>query len=363
MAAGEVDGVALGHTRSDQAETVLFRFLRGAGTAGLAGIRPVTTDGIFRPLLEVDRGEVEAFLRTRGIGWREDSSNADARFARNRIRHELLPQLIRDWNPGLRETLAQTADWARAEEQWWEAELDRLAAGVLLRRGGAVYLHAGAVAALPVAAGRRMVRRAIEAAKGDLRGVDFGHIGAILQLAGRARGHGCAQTAGLQVVRSFDWMRLGTRQSMERARPFRQAAGVPGRLRVPGTELEVRLELIEKPETSDGVDSVYNIWVGGLDWRRLPGPLEWRSWQAGDRYRPSGSTGEEKVKTLFQRARIPVWERHNWPVLTAGPAIVWVRQFGPAAEYEANSDSRWVLAIRESGACNEIGIGIERDGV
>ena len=103
--------------------------------------------------------------------------------------------------------------------------------------------------------------------------------------------------------------------------------------------------------------------MGGLDWQRLSGPLEWRSWRAGDRYRPSGSTGEEKLKTLFQRARIPLWERRLWPVLTDGPSIVWVRRFGPAAEYEASPDSRWVLAIREAVAPDEMGIGIGRDGV
>src|ERR1035441_1467406 len=91
-----VDRVAAGHTRSDQAETVLFRFLRGSGTAGLAGIRPVTDDGIVRPLVEIDRPEIERYLRARGIAWRNDSTNASTAFARNRIRHELLPQLTRD---------------------------------------------------------------------------------------------------------------------------------------------------------------------------------------------------------------------------------------------------------------------------
>ena len=115
MRTGPLDRVALGHTRSDQAETVLYRFLRGAGTAGLAGIRPVTVDGLIRPLLEVDRAEVERFLRERAIPWRDDSTNASRVFARNRIRHELLPQLARDWNPAIYESLAQVADWALEE--------------------------------------------------------------------------------------------------------------------------------------------------------------------------------------------------------------------------------------------------------
>src|ERR1039457_3522464 len=85
---GAVERVALGHTRSDQSETVLFRFLRGAGTAGLAGIRPVTAAGIVRPLLGVERFQVEAFLLERGIEWREDSTNVSFQLARNRIRYD-----------------------------------------------------------------------------------------------------------------------------------------------------------------------------------------------------------------------------------------------------------------------------------
>ena len=138
IAAGAVDSVAVGHTRSDQAETVLFRFLRGAGTAGLAGIHPVTGDGIVRPLLDVTRAETEAFLRARGIAWREDSTNASARFARNRIRHGLLPQLTRDWNPALEATLAKTADWALAEEAYWKDEIANLALACLRDDGAGV---------------------------------------------------------------------------------------------------------------------------------------------------------------------------------------------------------------------------------
>jgi len=149
---GEVDRVALGHTRNDQAETVLFRFLRGAGTAGLAGIRPVTSDGIIRPLLETDRSEVEAFLRTCGVAWREDSTNGSLDFARNRIRHHLLPQLAEEWNPAITEALSRTADWALEEEAYWQTEIDALAARTLVEREGAVLVRAADLTALPVAA-------------------------------------------------------------------------------------------------------------------------------------------------------------------------------------------------------------------
>jgi tRNA(Ile)-lysidine synthase len=143
MAAGEVDAVATAHTRDDQAETVLGKFLRGAWTEGLSGIHPVVEfpEGrILRPLLATSRGEVEAFLKSLGQSWREDSSNQHLTFTRNRIRHELLP-LLETWNPQMREHLAQMAELARDEEAWWQAELARLAPqlimpGLPVRGGG-----------------------------------------------------------------------------------------------------------------------------------------------------------------------------------------------------------------------------------
>lgn len=338
-----VERVALGHTRSDQAETVLFRFLRGSGTAGLAGIRPVTATGIVRPLLDVDRADVEHYLRDSGIAWRDDSTNSDSRFARNRIRHGLLPQLEREWNPAIREMLAQTADWAQAEEQYWEAELDRISAA-LIERDGAVFVQTATLLELPIAAVRRLVRRAIERAKGDLRGLAFAHIQAVLDLAGRNRGHGRVQAPGVEVIRSFDWLRFAT-PHWERA-GYRLEAPVPGSLRVPGTSLLISLELIEKSETLAGQEYVYNDEMDGLDWTRLSGSLALRNWQPGDRYHPSRSAGEEKIKTLFQHARIPLWERRQWPVLVDGESIVWVQRFGSAARVAANPGSRSILKIR-----------------
>jgi tRNA(Ile)-lysidine synthase len=134
MASGEVDAVATAHTRDDQAETVLAKFLRGAWTEGLSGIHPSVefAEGrILRPLLGATRAEVEAYLNGLGQGWREDSSNRHLTFTRNRIRHELLP-LLEGWNPRLREHLAQMAALARDEEAWWQAELARLAPQLLL---------------------------------------------------------------------------------------------------------------------------------------------------------------------------------------------------------------------------------------
>jgi tRNA(Ile)-lysidine synthase len=346
---GAVERVALGHTRSDQAETVLFRFLRGAGTAGLAGIRPVTTAGIVRPLLGVERFQVEAFLLERGIEWREDSTNVSFQFARNRIRYDLLPRLARDWNPSIGETLANTADWALAEEAYWEGEIGRLAPGWMHETGGTVILQAEALRCLPVAAARRMVRHAMARVKGDLRSIDFVHIAAVMQLAAASEGHGRLQAPGLDIFRSFDWLRFARPGTDTLAnRNYHFAATVPGSFEIPGSGGVIHLELVEKTETSEAIDCVYNGVTGGINWERVSGRLELRNWRPGDRYQPVGRSGEEKIKTFFQEARIPLWERRHWPVLTDDSSIVWARRFGPAERYAAHAGTRMALAIRES---------------
>ena len=345
LAAGAVDLVALGHTRSDQAETVLFRFLRGAGTAGLAGIRPVTGDGIVRPLLVVTRAETEAFLRARGIAWREDSTNQSARFARNRIRHSLLPQLAREWNPALEETLAKTADWALAEEAYWKEETQRLAAGCLRHEGGAVVARAQAIAHLPLAAARRLVRHAIERAKGDLRAIGLDHVDRALELARSPKGHGRVQAPGVGITRSFDWIRVAPPQPPPA--PWQISTTIPCRVRVPGTGFEIHLELIENRGTDRPSATVYNSVVGRMDGHLVSGDLVLRSWRPGDRYRPVGHSNEAKIKALFHQARIPIWERAEWPVLACGASIVWTRRFGPAQTVAAGPACTRVLQIRE----------------
>ena len=131
---GEADAVATAHTLDDQAETVLHKLLRGAWTEGLGGISPViqcTPGAILRPLLGARRVEIEAWLRSIGQSWREDASNADVAFTRNRIRHELLPMLS-TYNPQVYSQLANMATIARDEDAYWQAELARLLPSLLL---------------------------------------------------------------------------------------------------------------------------------------------------------------------------------------------------------------------------------------
>lgn len=249
LQAGAADKIATGHTLDDQAETVLMKSLRGAGTRGLAGIYPAlgaasgdrdaaegpstalragsraTQAGIVRPLLGVRRSEVEEYLRGLSQEWREDSTNRDRRHLRNRVRHELVPLLERDFNPEVTRVLAESAEVARAEEDFWQREIERLLPEVSAQ--GEASLKLNALLAQPLAVQRRLVRAALERAGAAF---DFRHGEEILRLAQKSRG-AVELPGGWRVVRGKGDLRIEKRGESAGARvsPARAERGSGGR--------------------------------------------------------------------------------------------------------------------------------------
>jgi len=181
--------IATGHTRDDQAETLLMRLVRGAGRRGLAGMEPVRDGWLIRPLLASSRAEVLAFLTARALPWCEDSSNADRRFLRNRVRHEILP-VLRALNPTIDRTLAATASVLATEDRWLD--------GVLRPRvtGGRPSLPVTALEALPLALQVRVLRLWLRTRRGTLRGLGRVHLEDMAALATSVRGRGWVPVPG-----------------------------------------------------------------------------------------------------------------------------------------------------------------------
>jgi tRNA(Ile)-lysidine synthase len=249
IGSGTLDRIATGHTRSDQAETVLYRVLRGTGLTGLAGIRPVTEDGIVRPLLYSTRAEVRAWLEEHKIEWREDETNENRAFDRNRIRHSLLPQLRLEFNPKVDDALANLAEIANEE------------------RTSSITLPTCVPCYLPVAAlTRQTIRQAIAAVKGNLRQIDFDHVEAILDIARSADGHGRVQVPGVDVLRSFDCMRFAPAgYDSGQAADFAVSVKPPQAVEIPGSGDRVEFQLVEGQKPSAALNTCDSL-VEELDW-------------------------------------------------------------------------------------------------
>jgi tRNA(Ile)-lysidine synthase len=208
LESGRAKYVATGHTRSDQAETVLFRMLRGSGITGLAGMRVVTKDGIVRPLLRLSREHVRNWATAQGLSWREDSSNADSRFNRNLLRNELLPVIKESINAGVEGVLAGMAEVAQAEEDYWQDLIEHHLQNFAKRSHHGLLCDIDYWRKQPLAVRRRLLRRSISEVKGNLRSVDSAHVDAIAGICESDQAHDRVMIPGLDALRSFGTLRL-----------------------------------------------------------------------------------------------------------------------------------------------------------
>lgn len=324
--------VATAHTADDQAETVLMKFLRGAGTRGLAGIHPILRrDGvrIVRPLLEVARNEVERYLASLAQPWREDQSNRELRLTRNRIRHELLPLLERDYNPNLRTLLNETAEVAVAEEEYWQHKAESYL-DYWHQEPGRLKLYE--MMCLPaglltesVAMQRRVLKCFLES-----RGLatDFHHVELVRRCAlGETPRVGLP--GGWLAEREGIWLELDppAAQASELVNRFEHFLPIPGKCVIPEAGLTLQATIVS-------AEVAVNEEPGSLLRRvRYVQRLTIRNWQPGDRFRPAHSASEEKLKRLFSEKHVPPDQRLLWPVALSDSHIVWVRGFPVAHDY------------------------------
>jgi tRNA(Ile)-lysidine synthase len=255
--------IFLGHTADDQVETFLLRLLRGAGIAGLAGMQ-FKDDLLCRPMLGLWRSDVEHYLRDRGQEWREDPSNRDPRFLRNRVRHELLP-LLASMNPGIKRVLLREAELLSARQREVEAE-------VLRRLGLNARQIKAALAGKPVALKGGIRLEAIPELKPQEQAIDQPlHIPGLVELPG-----------------------IGTIRT--------RAVLVSGHL---------------PPDVEPG-------YVEYVDLELIDGQPRIRSWKPGDRFVPLGMSQQKKLQDFFVDERVPAERRPRVPLVVSGNAIVWV---------------------------------------
>lgn len=173
-----IEKIAVGHTRDDQAETVVMRIIRGAGMKGLGGINPVKDMygfRIIRPLIEVSRKEIEDFILEKGLKSRKDSSNEKAIFTRNKIRLELIPLLEKDFNSNIKEVLANMAENLQAEDDFLNKYARRKFRSVSRIKQESIFIDLRKLKKQPEAIRKRILRAGLEELKGDLRRLTYQH--------------------------------------------------------------------------------------------------------------------------------------------------------------------------------------------
>lgn len=341
------------HTADDQAETLLLRLARGAGTRGLGGMRPERVLAglrLVRPMLAVRRRDVLAYLRRLQQPWREDASNADVAILRNRVRRQVLPLLAQTLNPAIVDALVRTGDVLQADEDWMEA----MAQDLLTRLqgpGDAADLPVAGLDALPVAARRRVLRLWLVRAGVRPEALDLSTVDRVAMLARQRRGSGGFVIEGLvRVERRYAHLHVAVgRASPPAAAPFRRVVRVPGKtdLRKAGLCIWAGEGTAIVRETGRRPGQLPSM--ASLSRQRLgTHALVVRSWRPGDRIAPFGMKGTVKVQDLLVNAKVPRAERGRVPILECAGEIVWIPGYRIARGWEVTPGDLRTLELRIS---------------
>ncbi|MHB8527334.1 MAG: tRNA lysidine(34) synthetase TilS [Candidatus Acidiferrales bacterium] len=371
LSRGAADRVATAHTADDQAETILTRIVRGTGLAGLSSIHPVRGK-IIRPLIEVRRNDLRAFLAEHQQEWREDATNRDTQRLRARVRHRLLPELEQNFSASITERLCDLAALAWDEEQFWPALVEERYAELVSRgpQGSSVdvknllspmpdsqhqrVLNVNSCRALT----QRLVRRLYaESAKGEGQ-LSRKHVGEVIRLAVCGLSGRKLQLPGeVTVEREFGRLFFrapgdasGTKRADRTlcpARSYEYAVLFPSTgstaISIPELGRSFHLKMIDWPQAERDTRRQGVV----LDAERLCAPLVLRNWNPGDAYRPFGRRQRRKLARMFIDGRIGVTERALWPVLTSAGRVAWADRMPVAQEFSATDVTRTGLWIVE----------------
>lgn len=326
-----LDWIATGHTRTDLAETLIYRLATSPGRRALLGLRP-RSGAVVRPLLSLSRAEVRGLAVGAELPFRDDPTNEEPLYARNRIRNEVLP-VLREIGPAAEAAIAET----HAELAEEADALEEIAADALRSSGAesAGAIGTDALAALSPAVRRLALRRLAERAAGRPVPLGRARAGEIWRLAGRPEGGVIEIGGGVEAHVEQGYVRFTAGSEPE---PPPVILTVPGACRFGSWELRAEFE--------SGVPDARGADLAVLDPATVEGPLTVRTWREGDRIRPLGLGGTKSLQDLFTDRKVPRSLRHALPVVTLAGRVVWIAGVAVSEEFAAAPGAARTAVLR-----------------
>ena len=330
--AGEDGFIAVAHHQQDQAETVLMRLCRGTGLKGLGGMRPVRGN-ICRPLLFCSRGDIEAYCLENGLNWREDASNQEEKYTRNRLRLKVLP-LLQEINSKAAEHISETAELLALEEDFLEeqAEICYLA----VRKDGAegeICLDREKLSGLHPAMAKRVLRKAMaEFLQADVSQVQ---IDALEDLLKKETGRSRDFLEGIHAENRYDLLVLSLKK--EKSEGYQYALMVGEKTDISERGISVALWVSQRYETDTDDTKCF-------DFDKCGGDFFCRTRKTGDVI--SLKKGRKKIKDLFIDEKVPREERTTFPLITAGEEVLWAVGLRVSEKHLPDENTERFLYVR-----------------
>ncbi len=350
--------IALAHHADDQAETVLMKLLRGCSPAGLGGMRVSRMEGnlrIVRPLLAVRRLELREFLASIGESFREDLSNQDQRFLRNRIRHKLIPLLEKEYNPKLKEGLIHLAGMVGERDDYLRERLEDTFSRVISESDEGIKINCKSFSALAEFEQGEVLRTVLwKTGVSDPRRSYFRDLKH--SIAGPS-GHRITLPGGVTALREYDTLTFTTGSLSRWKNAFsRRELLVPGEMIIKEIGAKIIVRQYPRPKLIDfnkpvNITQYWETFPEGgglkeyLNRDRIVTPMKVRSRLPGDRYRPLSMAGNRKIKDILIDEKIPGSIRDSIPVIEDGEGIIWLAGYRPAHRCRVREDTRTIMEI------------------
>lgn len=342
----QANSIAVAHHQDDQAETFLLRLLRGSGTSGLGGMQRRTQNHIIRPLLDFSRAELLNYLSSKGLQFREDQSNLDQTYLRNRIRHQLLP-LLTDYNPAMSGQLAATADLLKEDEallaDYTLSHFQKLASS----GPGWVALPRNELLALRSGLRTRLYRMAIAQIQGDLRRIERKHLfqldDCLIEGSTGSSRNLPNRLVGLLTTQN---LLIGLEQHLYPAPPCTLTITDCGRYDL-GNGLSLQIEpAATAPSSWNDLPKTTTY----IDLQQAPFPWQVRPHNAGERFEPSGMTGSRKIQDILTDKKTPRNLRPALPLLCCNNQPLWLAGVCRSGKALLKTESAYILKTRLIGA-------------
>ncbi len=328
--------IALAHNADDQIETICMRFLRGAGPAGLSGM-PVKRSKVIRPLIEIERADIESFLSAGNVPFVVDSSNLGMEYFRNKIRRLIVP-VMKELNPSLAGTMAHTASILREEERYFSIVVTKALMKMISRKtNNRIELFLSPMESMDTVILRRVLRRAIEETD-SLRGISFTHVEDIISLVrSGAPGKRLYLPRGIRVIRGYALLVI-TSEKAGRIGEYELCPPSEVAVKGAGTVIRAFHEDVSG-DPGDGRTSVL------FDAAAMKFPLRIRPRAIGDFFFPMGFGRRKKLQDFFVDAKVPRDERDMVPIVVSGDDIVWVAGYRADDRFRVRSGTEKFLRL------------------
>lgn len=335
--------IALGHNMNDQAETVLLNILRGSGLEGLKGFLPIRDGRFIRPLIETSRQEIISFLNEEGIPYREDSSNENKRYLRNRIRFELIPYLKEKFNPKIVKSLAQMAEILRPEDEFIRQCVNNiLKLPFVQRQQNRIILKIAALNKLDSAIRYRLFKILLENFNPIPNGFSFINIRDLDNLVQKYEsGKKIILPLGIEARCEYDDLILERKKnSSKQIIRYEYTMNLPGSLYIKERKLTISSEFKAMEEcVFNGENRVC------LDLDKIQQPLIVRNRRDGDWFQPLGMQGRQKIKKFFIDHKVPRYKRNEIMLLVDRLSVIWIENMHLNERVKVTAETKNVLKL------------------